>query len=87
MSGQVDRLVVTPEEVLIADYKSGPAPRNLDEAKARHMDYIGQLAYYRAVLMKLYPGRPVRAALVWTDGPDLMEIPATDLDAAILTSP
>jgi ATP-dependent helicase/nuclease subunit A len=54
------------------------------------MDYIGQLAYYRAVLMRLYPGRPVRAALVWTDSPDLMEIPAADLDAALdaaLSSP
>jgi len=41
------------------------------------------------VLMRIYPGRPVRAALVWTDIPDLAEIPAEALDAAasILTSP
>ena len=54
----------------------------------RHANYVRQLALYRAVLMRLYPGRPVRAALLWTDTPDLMEIPAADLDAAlaILTS-
>ena len=89
VSGQVDRLVVTPDEVLIADYKTNrPAPRSLDEAKKRHADYVRQLALYRAVLAQLYPGRPVRAALLWTDTPDLMEIPAADLDAAlaILTS-
>ena len=89
MSGQIDRLVVTPDEVLIADYKTNrPAPKSLDEAKKRHADYVRQLALYRAVLMRLYPGRPVRAALLWTDTPDLMEIPAADLDAAlaILTS-
>ena len=33
VSGQVDRLVVTPDEVLIADYKTNrPAPKSLDEA-------------------------------------------------------
>ena len=90
VSGQVDRLVVTPDEVLIADYKTNrPAPRSLDEAKLRHANYVIQLALYRAVLMRLYPGRPVRAALVWTETPELMEVPAADLDAAlaILTSP
>ena len=55
--------------------------------KTRHPDYIRQLALYRAVLMQLYPGRPVRAALLWTETPDLMEIPAVELECrAILTS-
>ncbi len=84
VSGQVDRLVVGPDEVLIADYKTNrPAPRSLDEAKAGHPGYIRQIALYRAVLTRLYPGRRVRAALLWTDTPDLMEIPASDLDAAL----
>jgi ATP-dependent helicase/nuclease subunit A len=90
VSGQVDRLVVTGDEVLIADYKTNrPAPRTLAEISARHADYVRQLALYRAVLLRLYPGRPVRAALLWTDTPDLMEVPAADLDAAlaVLTSP
>jgi ATP-dependent helicase/nuclease subunit A len=90
VSGQVDRLVVTKDAVLIADYKSNrPAPKTLDEARTRHADYIRQLALYRAVLRQLYPDREVRAALLWTDTPDLMEIPPADLDAAlaILTSP
>jgi ATP-dependent helicase/nuclease subunit A len=89
VNGVVDRLVVTPDAVLIVDYKSNrPAPKNLDEAKVRHADYIRQLALYRAVLRQLYPDREVRAALLWTDTPDLMEVPAADLDAAlaILTS-
>ena len=84
LAGQVDRLVVTRDEVLIADYKTNrPAPRSLDEALARYPSYVGQLALYRAVLALLYPDRPVRAALVWTDIPSLMEIPAAALDAAI----
>ncbi len=85
--GVVDRLVVTPAEVLIADYKTNhPAPRSLAEVPPA---YLAQLAIYCAVLRQLYPDRPVRAALLWTDVPDLMEIPAASLDTALagLTSP
>jgi ATP-dependent helicase/nuclease subunit A len=45
--------------------------------------YKQQLALDRALLGKLYPGRRIRAALVWTEVPDLMELSAADLDAAL----
>ena len=81
VSGQIDRLVVTPAEVLIVDYKTNHAPPQLAaEAPAA---YVRQLALYRAVLRKLYPVLPVRAALLWTETPDLMEISALALDAAL----
>jgi len=73
--------------VLIADYKTNrPAPRRLDEVPRA---YIRQLALYRAVLAKLYPDKPVAAALIWTDVPDLMEVPAEVLDRelAAVTTP
>ena len=37
----------------------------------------------RAVLEKIYPGREVRAALLWTDSLDLAEVSASALDAAL----
>jgi ATP-dependent helicase/nuclease subunit A len=81
VSGQIDRLVVTPGEVLIVDYKTNHAPPRLPaEAPAA---YVRQLALYRAVLGKLYPQLPVRAALLWTETPDLMEIFASALDAEL----
>jgi ATP-dependent helicase/nuclease subunit A len=84
VSGQVDRLVVTREAVLIADYKTNrPAPKDLDEARKRHPGYIRQLALYRAMLARLYPDRPIRAALLWTDTADLMEVPAAAMDEAL----
>ena len=73
--------------MLIADYKTNrPAPRGLAEVPPA---YIAQLALYRAVLAKLYPDRPVRAALVFTDAPRLFELPPEALTAALahLTSP
>jgi ATP-dependent helicase/nuclease subunit A len=82
VSGQVDRLLVTEREILIADYKTNRAPpRSLAEALATHAHYIRQLALYRAVLSRVFPGTSVRAALVWTDVPELMEISASALDA------
>jgi ATP-dependent helicase/nuclease subunit A len=81
VSGQIDRLVVTPAEVLIVDYKTNHSPPQLvAEAPGA---YVRQLALYRAVLRKLYPLLPVRAALLWTETPDMMEISALALDAAL----
>jgi ATP-dependent helicase/nuclease subunit A len=79
VSGQIDRLVVTPSEVLIVDFKTNHAPPKLPAEAPR--TYVRQLALYRAVLKKLYPRLPVRAALLWTETPALMEIPAPALDA------
>jgi ATP-dependent helicase/nuclease subunit A len=81
ISGRVDRLVVTPHEVLIVDYKTDrPAPD--DVSQVGHA-YVTQLAAYRHILGLNWPNRPVRCLLVWTDGPKLMEIPPELLDAAI----
>ncbi len=80
VSGQVDRLAVSGEAVLIADYKTDRrVPENLGEVAP----YVTQLALYRAVLQRLYPDKTVRAALLFTEEPLLIEVPATDMDAAI----
>jgi ATP-dependent helicase/nuclease subunit A len=82
--GQVDRLAVTAEAVLIADYKTNrEVPPTVEEAIVRYPQYIRQLALYRAVLDRLYGGRPVRAALLFTETPLLMEISTQVLDAAL----
>jgi ATP-dependent helicase/nuclease subunit A len=81
VSGQIDRLAVTPSEVLIVDYKTNHAPPNF--AAGAPLAYVRQLGLYRAVLKKLYPHLPVRAALLWTETPELMEISAPALDAQL----
>jgi len=70
--GQVDRLVVTAEEVLVVDYKTNRPPP-LDEADVPAL-YRQQMASYRAVLQRIYPALPVRCLLLWTDGPRLMQV-------------
>jgi ATP-dependent helicase/nuclease subunit A len=83
VSGQIDRLVVTPSEVLIVDYKTNHAPPG--NAAAAPAGYVRQLALYREVLGKLYPQKSVRAALLWTEIPELMEISTPALDAQLAT--
>jgi ATP-dependent helicase/nuclease subunit A len=81
VTGQIDRLVVTEKEVLIGDYKTNrPAPAGLDDVPRA---YRRQLALYRALLQRIYPGRTVRAALIWTDNATLMELPQGALDAEL----
>jgi ATP-dependent helicase/nuclease subunit A len=81
VSGQIDRLAVTQEAVLIGDFKTNrPAPRRFEDVPPA---YVTQLALYRAVLTKLYPGKLVRCALIWTEVPDLMELSAEALNAAL----
>ncbi len=72
VSGQVDRLVVTSDEVLVVDYKTNRPPP-LDEADVPAL-YLRQMASYHAVLQRIYPELPVRCLLLWTDGPRLMQI-------------
>ncbi|MSP32168.1 MAG: double-strand break repair helicase AddA [Pseudolabrys sp.] len=82
VSGQIDRLAVTQTSVLIADFKTNrPAPRRIEDVP---QSYVRQLALYRAVLEKLYPDRPLRTALIWTEVPEIMEFSGEVLDAALL---
>ena len=79
ISAQIDRLVVTADCVLVLDYKTQrpvpPAPKDVSSA------YLSQMAAYRQALAAIYPDRPIRCCLLWTDGPRLMELPADLLDA------
>ncbi len=81
ISGQVDRLAVTDEEVLIVDYKTNRPPP--DEAAGTALTYRRQLALYRALLARIYPAHTVRAFLLWTAAPRLMEIDAKTLDESM----
>ncbi len=81
VSGQVDRLSVTADAVLIADYKTdGIVPRQIENAPP---PYIAQLALYRALLRRIYPDKTVRTALIFTNGPALMEVQEDATDAAL----
>jgi ATP-dependent helicase/nuclease subunit A len=81
VTGRIDRLAVTPDEVLILDYKTNrPAPAREDEVDPV---YLAQMALYRDGAARIFPGRRIVCGLVWTDGPRLLRLSDALLDRQI----
>jgi len=81
VNGRIDRLAETVEDVLIVDFKSNrPPPRNEADVPAL---YMTQMALYRAAAAKIFDGKRIVCGLVWTDGPTLMKLSNSLLDAEL----
>ena len=73
VAGTVDRLLVTADRVRVVDFKTGRrVPATFDEVPAFH---LRQMAAYAAALAVLFPERRIEAALLYTGGPALFELP------------
>ncbi|MFN3594665.1 MAG: UvrD-helicase domain-containing protein, partial [Thiobacillaceae bacterium] len=68
---RIDRLVDFGDEVWVLDYKTGDVSEA--DPKRRAEPYRDQLAAYRAAMGQLYPGRRLRAALIFADA-SLLEL-------------
>lgn len=80
LTGQIDRLLVEPDRVLVVDFKTNrPPPDSVNDVPDI---YLRQLAAYSKALERLYPGRAIECALLWTDAPALMPVPNALLDEA-----
>ena len=68
--GQIDRLAIGDDEVLIVDFKSDREPPA--EPDQVPVAYLRQMAAYRALLRRIYPGRrrALRAAVDPGSAPD-----------------
>ena len=74
IAGTADRLLVTPERVLVADFKTARRPpASLDQVPD---STVRQMAAYAAALSVIYPDRQVEAAVLYTQTPQLIVIPA-----------
>ncbi len=88
ISGTIDRLVLTSETVSVVDFKTARnVPRDADEVPRA---YWKQMAWYAAALATIYPGRTIRAALLYSSAPKIIELPSDRLlayapDGATLT--
>jgi ATP-dependent helicase/nuclease subunit A len=65
--GRIDRLVVTEDAVWVLDYKSG------ESRTQRLAEYRAQLQRYHGAVASLFPGRPIRCALIFADA-ELLEV-------------
>jgi ATP-dependent helicase/nuclease subunit A len=73
LTGTIDRLIVTPDRVLVVDFKTNaviPAsPEEVPEGLRR------QMGAYAAALGLIYPGRRIDTAILWTRTATLMPLP------------
>jgi ATP-dependent helicase/nuclease subunit A len=82
VAGRIDRLAVTEDAVIVADFKTGahvPA-----SAAGLAPSHLAQLAIYRTLIGGLFPGRAVRALLIYTASAAVIEPAAGTLDAALM---
>ena len=80
ISGQIDRLVVEPDRILVIDYKTNrPPPKKVEDIAD---SYLAQMAAYRGLLAEIYPDRKIESALLWTFEARLTPLPSDTLDHA-----
>jgi ATP-dependent helicase/nuclease subunit A len=79
IAGTADRLLVEAGRVLVADFKTARRPpATLEEVPVAT---LRQMAVYAAALAAIYPGRAIEAAVLYTQTPRLIAIPAELLEA------
>ena len=71
VAGTVDRLLVQNDCVSVIDFKTGQVPKSADAIPSSHK---AQMSAYTGALRVIFPGREVRAALLYTSGPQLFEL-------------
>jgi ATP-dependent helicase/nuclease subunit A len=74
VAGAADRLLIEQDRVLVVDFKTARRPPAglADVPKST----LRQMAAYAAALEAIYPGRRVEAAVLYTQSPLLVPIPA-----------
>jgi ATP-dependent helicase/nuclease subunit A len=74
IAGTVDRLLVTDTLIHVVDFKTGRAvPADAASVAPAH---VRQVAAYAAALGTIFPDREIRASLLYSAGPSLIDLPS-----------
>ena len=71
IAGTVDRLLVEDDRVAVIDFKTGRVPATAADVPNGHR---AQMEAYAQALRVIFPGRKIRASLLYTAGPKLIEV-------------
>jgi len=78
VSGQIDRLAVFEDEILLADFKTGRVPQETQDIPDA---YLLQMAIYRRMLTQIYPRHAICPLLIYTNGtPEIFQLDNEKLD-------
>ncbi len=81
VTGQIDRLAILENEVLIADFKTTSVPPSSVELISQGT--VAQLALYRELVSDLYPNHIIRCYVIYTATCEILEVPLEILQAAL----
>ncbi len=84
MLGTIDRLILSPGQVLAVDYKSNAVVP--DRPEEVPIGLLRQMGAYAAALERIYPDRTVQTALLWTRTAQLMPLPQHLVHGALATT-
>lgn len=74
IAGTIDRLLITPERITVVDFKTARRPPGSLEEVSESI--LLQMGAYAAALARIYPDRAITAALLFTQTPQLIAVPA-----------
>ncbi|UNE55616.1 double-strand break repair helicase AddA [Bartonella machadoae] len=80
ISGQIDRLYITQNSIIFADFKTGTPPED-ESAIASH--YLLQMALYRKLLQAIHPEKEIQALLVYSKEVKIFKLPPEKLEALL----
>jgi ATP-dependent helicase/nuclease subunit A len=81
LAGSIDRLVLSPDRVLIIDYKSNALVPDRPEQVPEGI--LRQLGAYAHMLAAIYPDRRIETAILWTKASRLMPVDPEIVRAAL----
>lgn len=71
IAGTVDRLLIEERLVSVIDFKTGRVPASHGDIPKAH---LAQMQAYQEALRVIFPGRGIRAALLYTRGPKVIDV-------------
>lgn len=71
IAGTLDRLLIQKDVISVIDFKTGRVPSNEANIPQSHR---AQMGAYAEALRVIFPGRRVRATLLYTAGPSLIDL-------------
>lgn len=72
ISGQIDRLIILKDKVMIIDYKTNrPAARTISDIP---LSYRKQMYAYKELMARIYPDKKIEAYILWTNTAHIMKI-------------
>jgi ATP-dependent helicase/nuclease subunit A len=81
LAARLDRVVVGDRDVLIVEYKTDRVVPKTEAAIPP--DYIAQLALYQLAVARLFPGKAVNCAILWTSEARLVALSSRTLERAV----